>query len=96
MTGSSLLSIRVNAELKPGALPGEALLVMEVTENQAPRWNCGLDIHNQRAPSVGGEQAEVWLENQNLTGYSDPLMLRLGSRWTIHDPRSHLNQRQRH
>jgi len=70
--------LRINAELKPGALPGEALLVMEVTENQAPRWNYGLDIHNQRAPSVGGEQAEVWVENQNFTGYSDPLMLRLG------------------
>ncbi|MCU0780393.1 MAG: BamA/TamA family outer membrane protein, partial [Akkermansiaceae bacterium] len=70
--------LRVNAELQPGALPGEAMLVMDVTEPAGPRWRYGLDCHNQRPPSVGGEQAEVWLETANLTGFSDPLSLRLG------------------
>ncbi|MEO5714042.1 MAG: ShlB/FhaC/HecB family hemolysin secretion/activation protein [Luteolibacter sp.] len=67
---------RLNAELKPGLVPGEALMVVMVEE--APKWSYGLDFHNQRSPSVGGEQAEVWFENRNLTGYSDTLRARLG------------------
>lgn len=70
--------LRLNAELKPGPLPGEALIVVEATETAAPRWRTGVDAHNQRAPSVGGEQLEWWLENPNLTGSCDPLWLRVG------------------
>lgn len=68
--------LRLNAELKPGLVPGEALMAIEVQE--APKWSYGLDFQNQRSPSVGGEQAEVWFENRNLSGYSDLLRARLG------------------
>lgn len=67
---------RLNAELKPGLVPGEALIVIEVGE--APKWSYGLDYHNQRSPSVGGEQADLWFENTNTSGVSDLLRARLG------------------
>ncbi|MCW1925193.1 BamA/TamA family outer membrane protein [Luteolibacter arcticus] len=67
---------RINAELKPGLAPGEALMVMDLEE--LPRWGYGMDFHNQRSPSVGGEQAEVWFEDRSLTGFSDNLRVRLG------------------
>ncbi len=68
--------IRLNAELKPGLVPGEALMVMEVAES--PAWSCGMDFYNQVSPSVGGEQADIWYENRNLTGWSDVLRARFG------------------
>jgi hemolysin activation/secretion protein len=67
---------RINAELKPGLTPGEALMVMELEE--LPRWRYGMDFHNQRSPSVGGEQVELWFEDHSLTGFSDELRVRLG------------------
>lgn len=69
---------RINAELKPGAVPGESILLMEVTESTRPRWNIGMDAHNQRSPSVGGEQLECWAETTNATGFSDALAIRMG------------------
>lgn len=70
--------LRVNAELKPGPVPGEALLDVGVTEPPGPLWKAGFDFHNQRPPSVGGEQGECWVSTDNLTGICDPLVLRLG------------------
>ncbi|MEP4077699.1 ShlB/FhaC/HecB family hemolysin secretion/activation protein [Haloferula sp.] len=67
---------RLNAELKPGLAPGEALMTLEVEE--APKWSYGVDLHNQRSPSVGGEQMDLWLENRNVSGYSDTFRARLG------------------
>ncbi len=58
---------RLNAELKPGLVHGEA-----------PKWSYGLDFQNQRSPSVGGEQAYLWFENTNASGVSDLLRARLG------------------
>lgn len=37
-----------------------------------------MDFHNQRSPSVGGEQLDVWLENRNVSGYSDVFRGRIG------------------
>ncbi len=67
---------QVNAELKPGNAPGESLLDLRV-EDQQP-FRLGLQIDNQRPPSVGAE--EIWLlaSDLNLTGHSDPLELRYG------------------
>ena len=67
---------RLNAELKPGLVPGEALMVVEVGE--APPWSYGMDFNNQRSPSVGGEQLDIWFENSNLTGVSDQLQASSG------------------
>src|SRR5437016_8595587 len=67
---------QVNAELKPGNAPGQSVLDVRV-EDQQP-FPVGLQIDNQRPPSVGAE--EIWLlaSDLNLTGHSDPLELRYG------------------
>src|SRR2546425_11860686 len=67
---------QVNAELKPGNAPGQSVLDLRV-EDQQP-FRLGLQIDNQRPPSVGAE--EIWLlaSDLNLTGHSDPLELRYG------------------
>lgn len=67
---------RLNAELKPGARPGESVLGASVTE--AKRFRVGLGIANNRAPSVGGERLEISAGINNLLGLSDSLGLRLG------------------
>ncbi len=67
---------QINAELKPGSLPGESLLDVRVADQQP--FRLGLQADNQRPPSVGSE--EIWLlaSDLNLTGHGDPLDLRYG------------------
>jgi len=67
---------RINAELKPSHLPGEATLLMEIAES--PTWTCGLDFHNYQQPDTGAEQLELWANCQNLTGAGDYLQVRRG------------------
>ncbi len=68
---------RLQAELKPGLIAGEARLELAVEENQP--WTFGTEFHNQLPPSVGAEQLDFWMENRNLTGYSDLLSARYGA-----------------
>jgi hemolysin activation/secretion protein len=68
---------RLQAELKPGLLPGEA--VVELAVEETPAWSYGAEINNGLPPSVGAEQLELWLASTNLTGYSDALTLRYGA-----------------
>ena len=67
---------QINAELKPGTAPGEAVLDVRVADQQP--FQLGIQFDNQRPPSVGAEQ--VWLvgSDQNLTGNSDRLDFRYG------------------
>jgi hemolysin activation/secretion protein len=67
---------QVNAELKPGNAPGQSLLDLRV-EDQQP-FRLGLQIDNQRPPSVGAVQIWLLASDLNLTGHSDPLELRYG------------------
>ena len=67
---------QVNAELKPGNAPGQSLLDLRV-EDQQP-FRLGLQIDNQRPPSVGAEEISLLASDLNLTGHSDPLELRYG------------------
>ncbi len=64
---------QVNAELRPGALPGESELSVRVRDRQ-PFW-AALQLDNYRPASVGGE--EIWLMagTRNLTGYGDSVEL---------------------
>jgi len=67
---------RINAELRPGAKPGEALLDVNVEERFPFRlW---LDFDNYQTPSVGAERGLITLEHQNLTGNGDILTLTYG------------------
>jgi hemolysin activation/secretion protein len=67
---------QVNAELKPGNAPGQSLLDLRV-EDQQP-FRLGLQIDNQRPPSVGAVQMWLLASDLNLTGHSDPLEFRYG------------------
>lgn len=67
---------RINAELGPGANPGESILRAEVTE--ARRYRLGMGLANNRSPSVGPIRAEIHATANNLLGVADTLGLRLG------------------
>jgi hemolysin activation/secretion protein len=67
---------QINAELKPGIHRGESLLQLQVEDRQP--FRIGLQIDNQRPPSVGAEQIWLLVSDLNLTGHSDPLELRYG------------------
>jgi hemolysin activation/secretion protein len=67
---------QINAELKPGTAPGEAVLDVRVKDQQP--FQFGIQADNQRPPSVGAEQIWLLASDQNLTGNSDRLDLRYG------------------
>jgi hemolysin activation/secretion protein len=66
----------VNAELKPGGVPGESILDAQVKDTQP--FRLGLDFNNERPPSVGSEILNTHLADLNLTGNNDPLRLDYG------------------
>ena len=67
---------QLNAELQPGALPGEAHLAVRVLDQQP--FRLGLQVDNARPPSVGAEEISLLAGDRNLTGHSDELVLRYG------------------
>jgi hemolysin activation/secretion protein len=67
---------QINAELKPGAAPGESVLDARVVD-ELP-FRVGLQADNHRPPSVGAEEISLLLADLNLTGNSDALNLRYG------------------
>jgi hemolysin activation/secretion protein len=67
---------QINAELKPGTAPGEAVLDVRVVDKQP--FQFGLEVDNHRPPSVGAEQIWAVATDQNLTGNSDRLDFRYG------------------
>jgi hemolysin activation/secretion protein len=67
---------RINAELIPGGVRGTSILESRVSENQP--FHLGVQIRNDRPPSIGAEVLEILAEDSNLTGHSDPLFFRYG------------------
>jgi hemolysin activation/secretion protein len=67
---------QVNAELRPGGVPGESLLDMDVKDSQP--FRLGLEFVNDRPPSVGSDIAVLHAADLNLTGNNDPLLLDYG------------------
>jgi hemolysin activation/secretion protein len=68
---------RINAELKPGALPGEGILHTAIKDEHPFRLD--MEIANKRPPSVGEGAAEFRFADLNLLGLNDPLELRWGA-----------------
>lgn len=64
---------RINAQLLPGALPGQGVLRLEVAESRP--WQFIVRADNHRSPAVGGEQASLLIRNRSLTGNGDELTL---------------------
>jgi len=66
----------LHADLRPGILPGESVLKVNVEEkNPLYFW---LAFNNYQSPSVGAEQGILTLSHQNLTGHGDILSLTYG------------------
>lgn len=66
----------LNADVQPGSRPGEATLVVDVTETSP--YGASLIFDNHRPPSVGGERLTLFLSNTNVTGLDDSLDVGLG------------------
>ncbi len=66
----------LRAQLLPGERPGEARLSLDVTE--APRWQAGVAVANNRPPSVGPIRTQLYATNRSLTGQADVLSTRYG------------------
>lgn len=62
---------RINAELVPGAKPGDAELKVKVGE--ASPWKVSTRFDNDASPSSGSYQGDLMLANQNLLGFGDTL-----------------------
>ena len=67
---------QVNAELKPGAAPGQSSLDLRVTDEQP--FRLGVQLDNYRPPSVNAEELLVLAGDRNLTGHSDPFDVTYG------------------
>ncbi|MBE0617144.1 MAG: ShlB/FhaC/HecB family hemolysin secretion/activation protein [Proteobacteria bacterium] len=66
----------LQAELKPGAVPGESALNVAVAE--APPRSVTLAFNNYQSPSIGAERGLATLAHQNLTGHGDILSFTYG------------------
>lgn len=66
----------INADLRPGARPGEASLGLAVLPQD--RYDLYVTAANNRSPSVGGERLAVGGSVRNLVGPGDRLSLEAG------------------
>ncbi|MGF1529357.1 MAG: ShlB/FhaC/HecB family hemolysin secretion/activation protein [Candidatus Competibacterales bacterium] len=67
------LIARINADLSPGVAAGEAELAVEVEE--APPYEIGFVVANNRPPSVGAISGLFFGTYRNLTGWGDSIAL---------------------
>ncbi|BAY81248.1 surface antigen D15 domain-containing protein [Calothrix parasitica NIES-267] len=67
---------RVNAELTAGSVPGNNILQVKITE--APAFHAGVTFANNQSPSVGSEQASVFVAHDNLLGLADEFSAEYG------------------
>jgi hemolysin activation/secretion protein len=66
----------ISTELAAGKEPGASVLQLKVTEN--PTWRAGVNVTNNRTPSVGELQAQASLSQSNLTGAGDGIAVSYG------------------
>ncbi len=67
---------RVNAELRPGLELGEGILAVLIEESRP--YDLLLVFNNQRSPSVGGMQGQVYATHYNVTGFGDAVGFQYG------------------
>ncbi len=67
---------RINAEMSPGVMPGEAALKVKIDEERP--YRIALTVGNNQSPSVGSYRGEILLAHQNLFGLGDILEGRFG------------------
>ncbi|WP_414624058.1 ShlB/FhaC/HecB family hemolysin secretion/activation protein [Calothrix sp. CCY 0018] len=67
---------RVNAELTAGSIPGNNILQLQITE--APPFHAGVTFANNQSPSVGSQQASVFVAHDNVLGFADQFSAEYG------------------
>lgn len=67
---------QVNGEIQPGAVPGQALMNVNLKEKFP--YHVGLQYANDKPPSTGPEQVTGLLRVDSLTGNNDPLAFDYG------------------
>jgi hemolysin activation/secretion protein len=66
----------ISTELVSGQQPGTSIVQLKVSET--PNWQAGINIANNRTPSVGEIQAQLSASQNNLTGIGDGLGVSYG------------------
>jgi hemolysin activation/secretion protein len=61
----------ISTELVSGQQPGTSIVQLKVSET--PNWQAGINLANNRTPSVGEIQAQLSVSQNNLTGIGDGL-----------------------
>jgi|GEM_PF-3057019 len=64
---------RIQAEVQPGARPGEALLQVAIEENSP--YTMSVEFNNYRPTTVGPNQLRLTTASSNLTGQDDTLII---------------------
>ena len=64
---------RIDARVTPSASPEKAVLTLDV--DTVPRFSLGLNVANDRAPSIGSENAMLTLGANNLSGWGETYQL---------------------
>ncbi len=67
---------RVNAELTAGSVPGNNILQLKITE--APAFHAGVTFANNQSPSVGSNQASIFIAHDNVLGFADKFSAEYG------------------
>lgn len=67
----------ISTELVSGQQVGTSIVQVKITE--APNWRVGLNIANNRTPSVGEIQAQVSINQNNLSGLGDSVAATYGA-----------------
>jgi Hemolysin activation/secretion protein len=67
---------RINAELRPGGVPGESILDVDIKDTQPFRF--AIEFDNKRPPSVGAEIVQARFTDLNVTGHNDLLEIIYG------------------
>ena len=67
---------RINAELRPGGVPGESIVDVDIKDTQPFRF--AIEFDNKRPPSVGAEIVQARFTDLNVTGHNDLLEIIYG------------------
>lgn len=67
---------QVNAELTVGSTPGRNILRVNLKE--APTFHAGIVANNYRSPSLGSEQASLFVAHNSFLGFGDRLTAEYG------------------
>ena len=73
----------INADLKPGIVPGKADLDVKIHEARA--YHGGLQYSNSYSPGAGSQILETFASHENLTGNGDSLELKYGFTESLYD-----------